>query len=671
MSVNNISANMIVKLREEMLLDIRETENKIIEEINKKWSNIENTNKSFLEKVDLMMENNKKMFDSITLQKMKLEKISDYEPFKNKIEYMVTTHEMRINSIMDGLYNVKTRYDKIFENNLTVPGFIGPACRHKTISDYLLNHIMENSRARNEREILKYDVKECKSRIEGFLKKIITLNDNAVNRCNQYADTKEKIIKEYVDKWFESFHKKFMDLRAGLYDKQMKMFQEIKEYTKEFEGILEMKKDIDLAIDSKLKEKDLVINKINEKIEEKGNKINSLINDFIRYNKALNDINITMKEIQFKENTNKMDIIKINSKLKKKNEMQDNGEKINNTLDNERKINNNINDNINKKNSYEQSINYDNISPIKNEKLPNEGINLFKESLMKGKTLLNKRSAKDNIFYIRKKKSEKLILEQKEKSKNSEKEIDNKEHTSNEVSYTLLYNNTINQKNMINNKFDFSISSIKNKLLKNNVTSTENNMNKETIESTENKKQMSFKRNSNSDYKSKKNNQNYSNMFKINNIKKSQINYKMHKFKEIVMEKHKTDKMKALSSDGFITSSPKIAKKYSLNTFATKPNSKYHNSNKNVFNYKIIEIGDKVTLDSETKEYPLDLEKLIKRSIRINLVSPLSNVLKTYRAEKNRKNINKEVNIKVNPAFGSTAYSFYRKKDFPNINTNS
>jgi hypothetical protein len=308
----------------------------------------------------------------------------------------------------------------------------------------------------------------------------------------------------------------------------MKMFEEIKEYTKEFEGILEMKKDIDLAIDSKLKEKDLVINKINEKIEEKGKKINSLINDFIRYNKALNDINITMKEIQFKENTNKMDIIKINSKLKKKNEMQDNGEKINNTLDNERKINNIINDNINKKNSYEQSINCENISPIKNEKLPNEGINLFKESLMKGKTLLNKRSVKDNIFYIRKKKSEKLILEQKEKSKNSEKEIDNKEHTSNEVSYTLLYNNTINQKNMINNKFDFSISSIKNKLLKNNVTSTENNMNKETIESTENKKQMSFKRNSNSDYKSKKNNQNYSNMFKINNIKKSQINYKMH-----------------------------------------------------------------------------------------------------------------------------------------------
>jgi hypothetical protein len=78
-----------------------------------------------LEKVDLMMENNKKMFDSITLQKMKLEKISDYEPFKNKIEYMVTTHEMRINTIMNDLYNVKTRYDKIFENNLTVPGFIG------------------------------------------------------------------------------------------------------------------------------------------------------------------------------------------------------------------------------------------------------------------------------------------------------------------------------------------------------------------------------------------------------------------------------------------------------------------------------------------------------------------------------------------------------------------
>ena len=93
---NNVSSNLIINLKEEILLDIRETENKIMEQINKKWCQIENENKTFLEKVNMIMQNNKEMFDSITFQKIKLEKISDYEPFKNKIESMVTTHEIRI-----------------------------------------------------------------------------------------------------------------------------------------------------------------------------------------------------------------------------------------------------------------------------------------------------------------------------------------------------------------------------------------------------------------------------------------------------------------------------------------------------------------------------------------------------------------------------------------------
>ncbi len=674
----NVSSNLIINLKEEILLDIRETENKIMEQINKKWCQIENANKTFLEKVNIMMQNNKEMFDSITLQKIKLEKISDYEPFKNKIESMVTTHEIRINSILSDLYDVKTRYDKIFINNLTVPGFIGPSCKIKTISDYLLTHIMESSKLRNEREILKYDVKECKNRIEGFLKNLIHLNDNSVLRCNKYADSKEKEIKEYVDKWFGHFDKKFMDLRAGIYEKQMKMFKDIKDYMKEFEGVLEMKKNIDEAIDSKLKEKDLVINKINEKIEEKGKEIKNLIYDYKRYNKTINDINITMKQIQFKEKVNQMDIIKINEKLKKKDEMNTNNEKNDNTLNNGNNkidnINDYINDNITRKDSYEKNNICDNISLIKNDKIPNEGIKLFKDTLKKGKTLLRRRNVKDNILYIKRKKSEKKeIFEQKEKEKSkiSEKELDNKAHYSNEISYTLPCGNDYNNNNVMNiNNNDFSISRTKAKLFKGNTTNTDININKETVENTEIIKTMSFKRNSNSDYKSKKINQKYSNLFKIKNIKRGYNNFK---FKEFMLGKQNKKKFKTLNSDGFLTSSQKIAKKYNFNTFSSKTYSNNHNSNTNIFSYKIIEIGDKVTLDSEAKEsYPLDLEKLIKRSIRLNLTSPLSDVLKTYRTEKNRQNLNKELNIKVNPAFGSTAYSFYRKNNFPTINnTNS
>lgn len=89
------------------------------------------------------------------------------------------------------------------------------------------------------------------------------------------------------------------------------------------------------------------------------------------------------------------------------------------------------------------------------------------------------------------------------------------------------------------------------------------------------------------------------------------------------------------------------------------------------FNYKVVSLGDKVTLDNDSKDfYSLDFETLQKRSIRINLFSSRINPLKTYQNKKNNHLTSKELNIKVSPGFGSTSYSFTQKNDFPNINKN-
>ena len=707
MSDNNLAANLILNLKEELLFDIRETENKIIDRVNKKWCQIESTNNSLLDKINLMMENNKQMFESITLQKMKLDKISDYEPFKNKIESMVTTHEIRINSVLNDLYTARAKYDKIFSDNLSVPGFIGPSCQYKTISDYLMSQIMEISRMKSEREQLKSDVKECKNRFDGFLKNMVILSDNSVSRCNQYTDNKEKIIKEFVENNFDNFDKKLLDVRAGIYDNQQKMFEEIKEYMKEFDGLLELKNDIDKALNKKFKEKEKIIEKLNKEIEEKGKEISNIVNDYKQFNKALNDINLSLKEIQFRETTNQMDIIRINAKLKrnefvninleKKNSNNLNNNNLNNNNQNHDNKNNVINiDIFNKKNSInEESFKIENTSPTRNNKIPNEGIKMFKESLKIGKTLLNRKNTdylKDSIIYLKKKESKKSILlykgKEKEKPKENEKEKpkenEQKENmnkiyeqipfrryvTSNEISYTIT-NNDFNNNNNQNNNNDFSISSIKNRILKNSIIKTDNNINKDTIEVN---KKNSFKRNSKSEYKSKKINQKYSNLLKdnnnnnIQNIKQSLNNYKTAKFNIVPIESSK--RYKTLYNDGFITSSPKVSKGFNINTLTQKKiNNIFHNSNKNIFNYKIIKIGDKISLDNELNDiYPLDFETLKKRSIKINMTSPLSDTLKNYQNEKNKQNQNKELNIKVSPAFGSTVYSFYNKNSFPNIN---
>ena len=250
----NISSNLIHNLKEEMLFDLRQLENKLTDQINKKWYQIESTNNSLLEKISLMMDNNKQMFDSITLQKVNIDKISDYEPFKNKIEAMVTSHEIRINSILSDVFNFRTKYDKIISDNLTVPGFIGPSCQFKSISDFIYNQIMETSKTKNEKEQIKSDVKECKNRVDGFIKNMVNLNDNSVVRCNQYTDNKEKNIKEYIQNILDNFEKKNLELRADIYDKQEKMYEKIQNDMRQFDEVLALKNDINNALEIKFKE---------------------------------------------------------------------------------------------------------------------------------------------------------------------------------------------------------------------------------------------------------------------------------------------------------------------------------------------------------------------------------------------------------------------------------
>ena len=120
-----------------------------------------------------------------------------------------------------------------------------------------------------------------------------------------------------------------------------------------------------------------------------------------------------------------------------------------------------------------------------------------------------------------------------------------------------------------------------------------------------------------------------------------------------------------------------MSKGFNINTLTQKNINNKANNNTiyNLFNYKVVSLGDKILLESDSKDiFSLDINNpvnLKKRSIRINLVSPLSHTLKTYRSQKferkNKNNSPNEVKIKAAPAFGSTAYSFYHRKNFPNI----
>ena len=89
----------IVHLKEELYKELRELESKFLNMFIKKSIEIEDKNKSSLDKIDSMMSKSEQMFNSINEQQIKLEKVFEFETFKNKINDMIITHELRINNI--------------------------------------------------------------------------------------------------------------------------------------------------------------------------------------------------------------------------------------------------------------------------------------------------------------------------------------------------------------------------------------------------------------------------------------------------------------------------------------------------------------------------------------------------------------------------------------------
>ena len=106
------------ELKEELNKKMKNIEEKFIKLINTKESNLNNeiTNinlriKDTLEKTDIIV----KEYSS---QKIDHQKLVELDIFKNKVDALLITHELRINNNIQDLAKFQTKYDEAILNNL-------------------------------------------------------------------------------------------------------------------------------------------------------------------------------------------------------------------------------------------------------------------------------------------------------------------------------------------------------------------------------------------------------------------------------------------------------------------------------------------------------------------------------------------------------------------------
>ena len=304
--------------KEEFFQKMNEFEEKWMKMLDIKDSQIQKEITTIKENSLDLMKKSQIIIDNYSTEKIYESKVNELESFKNKVNDMLITHEVRINNNIKEISNISNKYEKMIADNLYIPGYIGPACQYKNLSEYITYNMSEVSKLRSEKDGLKIEQKDYKSKMDNFMKQMMILNDNNLIRSKEYTNSKKKDYELLIEGKLQPLNDKVFRFYELSSQSQSKVEKEINIFRNEIEKILKIKEELIKIINDKEQEiknnletankkivmniQDIGINK--NHIKELKDKVNELNEFYTKINSSIGDIN---KEIN-----------NINNNLKKK-----------------------------------------------------------------------------------------------------------------------------------------------------------------------------------------------------------------------------------------------------------------------------------------------------------------------------------------------------------------
>ena len=188
----------ILIFKEEILKEIHDFEVKLMKNFDENLNDLRKKNDYFEENIKYILESNRKLLNTVTSSQSNNDKIKDLETFKNKVDSMLITHEIRINNNIDEIGSIRMKYDKALIDNLLVPGYIGPTSKYKSIGDYIIHNISDIAKIKSEKDVMKSMFKDMKTKNDSLMKNILNLTESSVKRCNDYTNVQISDIKKLI-----------------------------------------------------------------------------------------------------------------------------------------------------------------------------------------------------------------------------------------------------------------------------------------------------------------------------------------------------------------------------------------------------------------------------------------------------------------------------------------
>ena len=379
------------KFQDEILSFFKERDKYYTDLISKYKNRIEISEKNYENLANHLKLNYREILSSQASLNNRLDKFNSYDAFVAKTNDNLTSHEIRINNLREDYTRTVQKYDKIYLDNLELPGYIGRCAKYKNCQLFFEDVIKEINKFNNYKEKNNIDLKTYKEKLEFSIKTFQNLlnnnNDAQIKYINKLNEKNLDESKNMVD----NLSTRVMELRIENSKHSLELINKTNELKQEMEKIKEMKGELLNEFYNKIDDFKIETNKT-------VNSFNEFKNEYAIIRKKFLELAEFIKDIRFRKNlggdVNKKDLNDLYKNLIKKNKkcMKDKNvqllDDINKIEKMEFKINKiDNNDNINKEK---------NIRGNKKHETYNYTKNVFKGNIIEFNLHNNKNEIKKN-----------------------------------------------------------------------------------------------------------------------------------------------------------------------------------------------------------------------------------------------------------------------------------
>ena len=289
------------KFKDDILNYLYERNQHFMALINLFQDKILESKKEYMSQINIISQNYNSILSSQASLNNKIDKISNFELFINKTNDQLITHEIRINNLSSDFIKSTQKYDKIYLDNLELPGYIGKFAKFKNCQAFFENVIREIDKINQYKEKNNMDLKSYKEKLDSIIKSFhLLIKNNNDAQMKYIKQLNEKCFRECKD-MNELLGNRVSDLRIENAKYSIELVKKNEEMNKEWKKILEIK--------------DNLLNIVNEKINNIKTIFNSNNNSFITIKNEFEEFKSKINEIIFFYKELKNDNSNVNSNI--------------------------------------------------------------------------------------------------------------------------------------------------------------------------------------------------------------------------------------------------------------------------------------------------------------------------------------------------------------------